>query len=167
MKEHLHGVNMNYNLTTNKSAISVLILIRLVLGWLMFYAGITKILETNWSAAGFLQNSTYGPFKDLFLVFVSNPIVDALVMFGLILIGLSLILGLFVRISSFFGIILMILFYLPRFPPQTGIVDQHIVYILLFLMFIVIGIGRFFGLDYYLEKIEFIKRNKWLKGLLG
>lgn len=157
MKGHLHGANMNYNL--NKSSIAIIVLIRVVLGWLMFYSGITKLLEPGWSAAGFLQNSTYGPLKDLFLVFASNPVVDSLVMFGLTLIGLSLILGLFVKLSSFFGIILMILFYLPRFPPQTGVVDQHIIYILLFFMFIIIGAGRYLGLDYYIRKSKFVKNN--------
>ena len=31
-----------------------LVLLRLGLGWLMFYAGITKVLDPSWSAAGYL-----------------------------------------------------------------------------------------------------------------
>lgn len=34
-----------------------LFLLRISIGWLMFYAGITKVLNPEWSAAGYLKGA--------------------------------------------------------------------------------------------------------------
>jgi len=70
---------------------------------------------------------------------------------GLLLIGLSLILGLFVRYASYAGIALMALYWLPvlDFPKvDHGIlVDDHIIYILAMIVFIKAKAGEHLGLD--------------------
>ena len=125
-----------------KSTSYTILLLRLALGWLIFYAGITKLLEPGWTASGFLQQSTYGTFKEFFLGFAGNSLADLAVMWGLTLIGLSLIFGVLVRFASFLGIIMMILFYLPRFPPKTGLVEEHVIYSLVFLALMATGAGH-------------------------
>lgn len=41
----------------NKNAKIWLVVARVAMGWLFFYAGITKILNPDWSAAGFLNGA--------------------------------------------------------------------------------------------------------------
>ncbi len=130
--------------------------LRLVMGWLMFYAGVTKLFDSSWTAAGFLNGST-GPFSAFFKSLAGNALVEQLVMWGLVLIGVSLLLGAFVRLSSFFAIVMMVLFYLPYFPPKNGFVEEHIVYAVVFALLMVFDSGRFFGLD---SKIRLVRGDK-------
>ncbi len=147
----------------------VVFLLRLFMGILMFYSGITKVLTPNWSASSFLTGqATYGPFKEAFLVFANNGLVDFLVMWGLTLIGLALIVGLFVRLASFFGIVLMILFYLPRLPPAppSWFVEEHVIFAAVFLLLMYTKSSTFLGLEKAFIKTKFAKRNPWLKKYL-
>ena len=134
-----------------------LFLLRISLGWLMFYAGITKVLDPSWSAAGYLAGAkTFAGFYNWLLQPNILPAVNLLNEWGLTLLGVSLILGLFVRLSSVLGMTLMFLYYLPilQFPypnPHSYIVDEHIIYILVLLFFIASKAGRAFGLDGWLN----------------
>lgn len=143
----------------NKFTTYSIILLRIALGILMFYSGITKIFASEkWSATYFLENVAYGPFKDFFLNFANSATTDFLVMWGLTLIGLALIFGLLTRLASFFGIVIMLLFYFSTFPPEHGLVDEHIIYALVFLFLIAVRVGNIFGLDKYAT--DFIKKYK-------
>lgn len=128
-----------------------LTLLRLSLGILFLYSGLDKLLS-DFSASGFLQNATKGPFAELFASMAGNVVVDWIVIFGEILIGLSLISGLLVRVSSFFGALMMALFYLAVLPPEHGIVNQNIVYICALGVLIAFDAGRAWGLDRYLKE---------------
>lgn len=91
---------------------------------------------------------------------------------GLTLIGISLILGLFVRLSSFFGIILMLLYYFPvlTFPyirPHSFVIDDHIMYSLVFFLLIAFRAGRIWGMDRMVLKLSVFSKRKSLKNLLG
>lgn len=111
----------NTNLTNLQ--FTIVVLLRFVVGWHFMYEGVAKILNSDWSAAAYLQNSKW-IFSDIFQWIVSNPtalaIVDVLNIWGLTLIGLSLILGLFTRFTSILGIILLSLYYVAN-PPFIGI----------------------------------------------
>lgn len=130
-----------------------LFLLRVSLGWLFFWAGITKVLKPGWSAAGFLQGAK--TFPDLFHWFASPamlPITNFANEWGLTLLGISLILGIFIRWSAPFGMVLMILYYLPilQFPyPDANlfIVDQHIIFIIVLAVLYAFGAGRCWGLE--------------------
>jgi thiosulfate dehydrogenase [quinone] large subunit len=142
--------------------------LRLVLGWLYFYAGITKVLNPSWSAKGYLMNAkNFVSFYNWFSNPQILPIVNFLNEWGLTLLGLSLILGIFVRLSSFFGIILMLLYYFvllfPKPNPNSFIVDDHIIYVFVLILFIAVKAGRFYGLDSYLsQKTWYQKFEKFL-----
>ncbi len=111
-----------------------LFLLRVSLGWLFFWAGITKVLNPAWSAAGYLNSAKTLP--DLFKWFASPgllPITNFITEWGLVLLGISLILGVLIRFSAPLGVLLMALFYLPilDFPypnPHSFLVDEHVVY---------------------------------------
>lgn len=78
-----------------------LALLRISLGWVMFYAGIVKILDPNWSAAGYLNNAkTFTGFFQWFVRPDILPVTNFLNEWGLALIGVALTLGVLVRISS-------------------------------------------------------------------
>jgi len=137
----------------NKSSL-VTFLLRITFGWMFFYAGLEKfLLPTGFSAKGFLLN-LHGPFAALYTPLAGNPLVDGLVVWGEILIGICLILGLLVRFAGFWGIIMMLLFYFAQYPPKNAfIVDDHIIYALVLVYFMVSSAGLFWGMDKKLEKI--------------
>ena len=88
-----------------------LVLLRLSMGWLMFYAGITKVLNPEWSAAGYLKGAkTFTGFYNALLSPNILPIINFVNAWGLTLLGVSLILGIFVRSSSVLGAVLMLLY---------------------------------------------------------
>ena len=97
-------------------------LFRVAFGWHFLYEGISKLLIPNWSAAGYLSNAT-GPFAG-FYQFLANSeiimkIIDPLNITGLVLIGLGLFLGIFIRLSSISGVVLLMLYYF-AYPPFGG-----------------------------------------------
>ena len=129
-----------------------LFLSRITVGWMFFYAGITKVLDPQWSAEGYLKGAkAFSWFFQILLDPSVLPIINFMNKWGLTLLGISLILGLFVRFSSLLGVLLMALYYIALgFPypnPHSYIVDQHIIYISILLFFAAIKAGRVFGLD--------------------
>ena len=142
---------------TKFQKISMFVL-RLGLGFLMFYAGISKVLTPDWSAVGYLGNAqTFTGFYEWFTQPSILPVIDFMNQWGLLLLGVSLILGAFVTLSSSLGILLMVLYYFPTmdFPyvnTHYFLVDYHIVYILILVMFIAFKVGRIWGLDVLLPK---------------
>lgn len=134
-----------------------LLALRVSLGWIFFYAGITKILNPEWTSAGYLNSAkTFSGFFGAMATSDALPIIDLVNEWGLTFLGISLILGLFVRYSSFLGALLMIFYYLPGldFPhpnPNSYIIDEHLVYAFVLLYFAAIGAGRkTWGLDNHL-----------------
>src|SRR3989344_6770598 len=98
----------------SKSSQLIIVLLRVALGWLFFYAGITKVLNPEWSAAGYLGAAkTFNGFYSFLLQPDILPIINMVNKWGLVLLGASLMLGLFVRFSSVLGILLMALYYVP------------------------------------------------------
>ena len=99
-----------------------LVALRFLIGWHFLYEGLHKLIHPEWSALGFLANSQW-IFSGLAEWIISNPgllnTVDALNTWGLIAIGLGLILGLFTRIASIAGAILLLMYYLFN-PPFIG-----------------------------------------------
>ena len=93
----------------------LLLVLRFCIGWHLFYQGVGKILAVEWTSRGYLESST-GPFSGLFHWIVENPSLlataDVCTKWGLIVLGLALMLGLFTRLSAFGGVALLMLFYL-------------------------------------------------------
>ena len=100
----------------------IITLFRVAIGWHFLYEGISKLLVGNWSAAGYLAYAT-GPFAGFYHWMAASEglmkIVDSMNMAGLVLIGLGLFLGVFIRISSVSGVVLLMLYYF-AYPPFGG-----------------------------------------------
>ena len=136
---------------------TTMFLLRVALGCLMFYAGISKVLNPEWSAAGFLNGAeTFQGFYSWLATGSVLPIVDFVNQWALVLLGLSLIFGIFVSLSSYLGSILMLLYYFPglNFPyvEHAFIVEEHIIYIFVMLGFAANKAGRTWGLDAWLAE---------------
>jgi|SRR3989344_3430830 len=150
-----------------------LFLLRISTGWMMFYAGITKILTPNWSAAFYLKDAkTFPAFFQWFLRPDILPITNFLNEWGLTILGASLILGVFVRLTSIYGIVLMMLYYFPilQFPypnPHAYIIDEHIIYAFVLLFFAAVRAGRVWGLEGPCSRLPICSRFPVLRKLLG
>lgn len=150
-----------------------LFLLRISMGWLMFYAGITKILNPEWSAAGYLKSAK--TFPGLFNWFTRPeilPTTNFINEWGLTLLGIVLILGIFVRLGSILGVILMMLYYFPvlTFPyiaQHSYIVDEHIIYALVLLLFAAIRAGRYWGLENWCAKLPVCSKFPRLRSWFG
>jgi len=144
-----------------------LFLLRITLGILFFLAGWSKLTTEDWSAAGYLVNAT-GPFASWFQSMAGNGVVDAMNMWGLTLIGVALMLGLLVRPAAFFGMLLMGMYYLSDLVGNTahGPIDEHIVYIVVLVLFVCGGFGHVWGLDGLVER-RLDNRSTWARIFFG
>ena len=122
-------------------------LIRFSLGGIFLWAFFDKLLGLGFSTPaaksvvfaagsptiGFLSSTT-GFFSPVFHWMAGNGVVDFLFMAGLFCIGLSLILGIGLRIAAMSGALMMFLMWLAAFPSKSNpLLDSHIVYLLIFL----------------------------------
>ncbi len=147
--------------------------LRLALGWLFFYAGITKVLNPEWTSGGYLKGAkTLAGFYHWLATSNVLPIVDFMNEWGLTLLGVSLILGIGVRLSSVLGAMLMILYYVPilDFPypnVHSYIVDEHLVYAAVLLYFAAVRAGRVWGLDERCRNLPIFSKYPRLYEYLG
>ncbi len=106
----------------NKLTIWLLSILRMAIGWHFLYEGVTKIIAGNWSSAAYLAGSKW-IFAPLFHSMSESAgiisVVDFLNIWGMTLVGLGLLFGLFSRWASAGGA-LMLLFYFVAYPPIPG-----------------------------------------------
>jgi thiosulfate dehydrogenase [quinone] large subunit len=106
-----------------KWQLAVMVALRFLIGWHLLYEGIYKLLRPEWSSRAFLEESGWilSGFADWV---ISNEgvlnAVDLLNTWGLMAIGLGLILGIFTRWAAYAGAALLLLYYLQN-PPLTGL----------------------------------------------
>jgi thiosulfate dehydrogenase [quinone] large subunit len=146
-----------------------LVFLRTVIGWHFLYEGYYKLMLpgwtragaplNHWSAAGYLNAST-GPFAGLAHAMASPSALaalDIIVPVGLLLVGLSLVLGLFTQLGAWGALAFLTLFYITAIPmagvPQPNmegtylIVNKNLVEWAAVLVLIARHTGRLAGLD--------------------
>jgi thiosulfate dehydrogenase [quinone] large subunit len=147
---------------------TMLVIMRFMIGWHLLYEGFSKLLIPNWSSFGFLQESKWilAGFSRWVLAHdnVLN-VVDFLNTWGLIVIGLGLILGLFTRIAAISGAVLLFLYYLNN-PPLIGleytvpsegsylIVSKTLIEAVALVVIAVFPTSSIFGLDMFIKKFR-------------
>jgi len=129
-----------------------LFFLRIALGGLFLYAGISKILDPSWTAKSFLNAAqTFHGFYTWLASPALLPVIDFVNEWALALLGLSLLLGIFVRLSSTLGAVLMLLYYFPglSFPylEHGFLIDDHIIYVFALLYVGIARSGRIWGID--------------------
>ena len=146
-----------------------LVVLRTLVGWHFLYEGYTKAIAPawshagvplgRWSAAGYLKASI-GPLADFFHNLAGAAWldkVDVLVVASLVLVGLSLMLGLFTQTGCVGALLLLALFYLSAIPlagvAQAGsegaylIVNKNLIEAGAVLVILSFRTGRIAGLD--------------------
>lgn len=109
-----------------------------------------------------MKNSTKGPFTPFFQAIAGNIVVDILFMVGLLLIGLTLIFGIMVNITSISGSLMMFLMWLAVLPPKNHpFLDDHIIYIFVLVLFMYFDSGKYYGFGNWWRKI--VRNNNILK----
>ena len=107
---------------------AALITLRTLIGWHFLYEAYYKLALPGWSrlgvpiaawtSAGYLKAAT-GPLGKLFQKLLDagwGGRIDTAVKWSLLLIGLSLLLGLFTRVGAYGALILLLIFYLVSVP---------------------------------------------------
>lgn len=145
--------------------------LRVAFGFYFLWSGFDKLV-TDFSASGFLVNASRGPLKDLFVRMGESDaainIIDPLVVYGQILIGFSLMFGVFTRFGLLMAATQMFLFYLAQlWPEHNPFLDDHIFYILIFALLGALGAGRILGLDALIERWQPVKKVPPLEYALG
>ncbi|WP_254862410.1 DoxX family protein [Halovivax gelatinilyticus] len=182
LETEILGQSVRFDYSETWIGYSILSL-RLVMAYVFLSAGIEKILDDDWSAAGYINPQTeFGvtqdnPLSGMFAEMAANAgAIDPLVIWGQIAIGLALLFGVLVRFAAFWGAIQMLLFWMAAWqggllaglPVEHGyLIDSSFVYALILFGIGAVGAGRIVGLDAKLEESELVQENNWLKYLLG
>ena len=144
-----------------RPAMIAITVLRVVIGWHFLYEGVSKLTSTTWSSAGYMKASR-GPLAEFFRWIASQPHLldnaNLITMYGLTIVGVLLMLGLFTRLAAAGGIGFILLFYLCN-PPFIGyfyaiptegtylIVNKNLVELCALVVILFTGTGRFAGLD--------------------
>ncbi|WP_017342777.1 DoxX family protein [Halorubrum sp. T3] len=165
----LFGYDIEFTYSETWIAYALLSL-RLMMGWVFFYAGIVKVIDPDWSARPFLVNvDPANPLVDVWAamadwVWLLTPLNQV----GLTLVGIALILGAFFRFSALCGALMMLFYWAASYPfPDAIFIDFHLIYAFLLFLLGAAGAGRIIGLDQRLEEIGFVQNNPRLALLLG
>lgn len=142
-----------------------LVALRVAIGWHLLYEGIIKIINPAWSSLAYLTDSN-GFMAGFFHTIAESEgvlsVVDFCNEWGLFLIGLGLMLGIFSNLSAIAGMVLIALYYLSH-PPFLGIefafptegnyliVDKNLVEIIALCVLAVFPTGNIIGLDRFLR----------------
>lgn len=153
-----------------------LVALRVFIGWHFLYEGLVKVLNPGWSAKAYLIDSK-GLFGPMFNSIAGNPgllkCVDFMNEWGLVLIGLGLILGCFARLSSIGGIIILLLYtmshpsllnltYTMPFEGSYFLVDKNLIELVALGVLFFFPSAREIGIDRFLVKILPAGFNKFI-----
>lgn len=150
---------------------------RLALGFLFLWGGYQKILTQlsgKSATAGFLSGPSVAgsPLAGFFNGLAGNGVVEGLVVYGELLIGIALVFGVATRIGAISGALMMALFTAAMWPiadtaGANPFVDYRVIYGLMFVMFFFLTPGRFLGVDGVVEKTKLVRAHPRLSWILG
>lgn len=107
----------------SRSQLTGLVILRVLIGWYFLYEGISKLVSPSWSAFGYLMDSK-GILAPFFASMANSPFVLELVnylnIYGLIVVGVSLMFGVFSKWGSIGAIIMLVMYYLSH-PPLLDV----------------------------------------------
>lgn len=192
------GTNVRYDYSETWVGWATLGL-RVIMAWVFLQAGLEKLLDDGisgflgdpltggWSAEFFLMGNpdegipaptADSPASGVFEWFGENALwlIEPMIVWGQILIGLALLLGILVRFAAFMGSLQMFFFWLAALeggllsglPVEHGfVVDYTLVYIFILFGLGAVGAGRVVGFDAQIEEWDIVQENPWLRYLLG
>lgn len=152
--------------------------LRLLMGWTFFWAFIDKLFglgfataaESSWlnggsPTLGFLKFATHGPFVEFYQAIAGNALVDVAFMAGLAGVGLSLLLGIGVRLGAASGVLMLVLMYsAASMPPENNpFVHDRLIYAVVMVGLLAPGSGQTFGLGGWWARTPLVRRFPILK----
>lgn len=162
--------------------------LRMALGWIFLWAFLDKLFALGFATGrqedgtidffgdaawvsggspteGFLAFGTSGPFADFFQGFAGAAWADWLFMIGLLAIGVSLILGIGMRIAAATGSLLLVLMWLASaiWPENNPFMDDHLVYAIALIGLAWTDSGDTWGLGKMWARTEIVQRYPILK----
>ena len=149
--------------TNSRQLKSSVAFLRVLIGWHFLYEGVTKLFNPDWTAMGYLA-SAKGPFSWLFSAMANESIIgviDVLNWLALIIVGMTLILGIYERLGATIAIVLLAMYYLAH-PPFPGIeqinvegtywfVNKNLIELAACIVLLRFPTGAHFGLPYIMN----------------
>tara|TARA_R110002050_G_scaffold300778_2_gene472572 strand:+ start:13778 stop:14293 length:516 start_codon:yes stop_codon:yes gene_type:complete len=148
--------------------LTTLVLLRLLIGWHLLYEGISKLVNPGWSSIGFLRESQW--ILSGFAKWIASnssvlSAVDFLNTWGLIAIGIGLILGLLTRTAAIAGTLLLLMYYFNNAPiigieysiPAEGnnlIVSKTLIEAVALMAIVVFPTSSIIGLDALIARFK-------------
>ncbi len=156
-------------------------LLRLALGFVFLWAFADKLLALGFATgradngtvdvlgpdawinggsptSGFLMNATDGPLAGLFEDLAGVAVVDWLFMFGLLGVGLALVLGIAMRIAAVAGATQMLLIRAATAPENNPLIDQHVIYAIALFALAAAAAGDHWGLGTAWRRSRLVQR---------
>lgn len=113
---------------------------------------------------GFLGNAVSGPFADFYHNLAGVAWVDWLFMLGLLVAGVGLLFGVFVRFAAFVGIAMLVLMWSALlWPINTPVLDDHLIYALVLFGVALVDEHQVWGLRGWWIKTSLAKSLPFLK----
>lgn len=125
----------------------VYVVLRISMGFVFLWAfldktfglGFATTAEKAWinggsPTTGFLLSAAKGPFAEIFHALAGVAVVDWLFMLGLLGVGVALIFNKYITWAAVAGSVMLLLIYLSSaLPPENNpLIDDHLIYILVF-----------------------------------
>lgn len=152
----------------SKPQLISLVTLRVVIGWYFLYEGLAKVFSPNWTSYGYLMDSE-GAFASIFKEMAMNPtmtqIADILNIYGLIVIGLCLIVGAFSKLAKLGAMGLLAMYYLSH-PPLLDVhyilrpegsylwIDKNTIAFFALVVLLYFPTSKEIGLDRYIFKLK-------------
>lgn len=147
---------------------------RMLMAWTFLYAASHQVFNPKFSAGKFLASTKtfhdiYAPLTDP----VIDPLLTFLVSYGHLAIGLSLLVGFAVRLSSLAGLALMLLYWTAHMEwpfienHNNFIIDYHIVYGTVCLFLSAANAGHVMGLDKIAARLPAVRDSALLRLVFG
>ena len=138
----------------------MVVMLRLVMGGMMLFAGIGKLTGDGFNAGGYLSNvHAASPVSGLYATMASSAVmldaINVIIPVTQVLIGVALLVGAFVRLAALGGALQMLMFYLGGWEGEwLALFDPTLIYIVVFAAIGAFAAGRVLGLDKYIETIR-------------
>lgn len=157
----------------NRTAGKALAVLRILLGSIFLWAFLDKMFGLGFATtpeasvlagasptAGFL-GSLEGTFAPMFHAMAGNVLVDFGFMFGMLGLGVALILGIGLRVAAVGGVIMMGMLWLTSLPLMNNpIIDDHIIYAAAMVALAATHAGNTWGLGSVLARNN---SPKWIR----
>lgn len=148
-------------------------MLRIGIGWIFLWGFLDKLFGFGFATAresawinggsptfGFLNFGTTGPFAGFYQSMATSETVEWMFMLGLLFIGLPLMLGMGVRLAAAGGVAMEIMMYTAGFilSEHNPVVEEHMMYGIIFLGLMVVGGGQYLGLGGWWKQRRLVKR---------